>query len=103
MTPRSLETFLRPASLPGVSFMRILLGVRIDECCGTCNCKPGGKKNCVGRRVLRVAGSRHRAASLFGNSHASVLRTARWLLCLYTLQHARGKIVDSPEEASDSP
>src|SRR5450432_1016536 len=25
ITPRSLETFLRPASLPGVSFMRILL------------------------------------------------------------------------------
>src|ERR1700684_1117294 len=32
MMPRSLETFLRPASLPGVSFMRILLNTNEDEC-----------------------------------------------------------------------
>src|ERR1039458_10225404 len=32
MMPRSFETFLRPASLPGVSFMRILLNTNEDEC-----------------------------------------------------------------------
>src|SRR5690348_14197875 len=32
MMPRSLETFLRPASLPAVSFMRILLNADEYEC-----------------------------------------------------------------------
>src|ERR1700722_17220711 len=41
MTPRSFETFLRPASLPGVSFMRFLLsrGGK-DEYWETHHCKP---------------------------------------------------------------
>src|SRR5579862_7628446 len=46
MTPRSFETFLRPASLPGVSFMRNPPKVlRIDECVERIIVNDGHEKN----------------------------------------------------------
>src|ERR1700733_12810390 len=78
ITPRSLDTFLSPASLPGVSFMRVLLGVRMDECLeriivnqGKGNTASGSPLKSSGRYERRGSLSRGQADGLSASSTTS--------------------------------